>query len=694
MNTNQSELPFEDIQIYRDEYIRQMDKHADKTAFAINNADSLYAMGLTMYSREYSFASLVYSAFATSALDSNISLHPEQRKVLKLIEENRGLIFSAPTSFGKTFVVFEYICRAQPQNVVMIVPTLALIDEYKQKIIRQYKHGFSDYNIYLSIDPEKKYDFSQKNIFIVTHDRVIDESTVALFELIDFLVIDEVYKLQKDTTNERVLILNIAYYNMVKRSKKYVLLAPFISGVENLEKLDDVPAFYGTNFSPVVNDVKVYNILNEYERNIYTDKILRAIPSQDNTLIYFPTVVAIDKFIKQSKIQNNSLELDSNPILNDFISWARREVHPQWSVIEALEKGFLVHHGQLPLGIRMLELSLFNNPESHFTRLICTSTLLEGVNTSAKNIIITKPSRNYNNTFDAFDFYNLVGRTGRLYQHYLGVAHYIKTPEDPLYEKSAAVKSIEFELTDNSIDMDINFGDYSTHPEFVEVLNQLGISYEQYKETIARKHRFSTVKMLLDNYHSHKHELLDVLYRQMVDPEQSKIELVRVLCKILGMAERNFQLNTYIINCLTYKIRKTVREVVDDSMKYFPGAYIPSVINTTIRYKSSYIEFTFYNQIDLVRYFMECEHVSPELIATLHERLMKNIEVLYYLNSPSKKMLKDMGIYDGDIDSIISVIGNDFSSIADLQSLLAQNYDKLISGICIVSKYIISRLIA
>lgn len=189
-------------------------------------------------------------------------------------------------------------------------------------MIMTAKHGFSDYNIYLSIDPEKKYDFSQKNIFIVTHDRVIDESTVALFELIDFLVIDEVYKLQKDTTNERVLILNIAYYNMVKRSKKYVLLAPFISGVENLEKLDDVPAFYGTNFSPVVNDVKVYNILNEYERNIYTDKILRAIPSQDNTLIYFPTVVAIDKFIKQSKIQNNSLELDSNPILNDFISWA------------------------------------------------------------------------------------------------------------------------------------------------------------------------------------------------------------------------------------------------------------------------------------------------------------------------------------------------------------------------------------
>lgn len=693
MSINKNEFHFDDIQDYRDEYIRQMNQHDDKTTFAITNADSLYAMGLTMYSREYSFASLVYNAFATSALDNNISLHPEQRKVLGLIEENRGLIFSAPTSFGKTFIVFEYICRMQPHNVVMIVPTLALIYEYKRKIIRQYKEKFSDYNIYLSIDPEKIYDFSKKNIFIVTHDRVIDESVATLFESIDFLIIDEVYKLQKDSSNNRVLILNIAYYNMVKRSEKYVLLAPFISGVENLDKLDDIPAFYSTNFSPVVNDVKIYNIIDEKERNVYTDRILTSIPPQDNTLIYFPTVVAIDKFIEQVHIQDQSLELDDNPILKDFVSWARREVHPQWSIIKALEKGFLVHHGQLPLGIRMLELSLFNNPDSRFSRLICTSTLLEGVNTSAKNIIITKPCRSYNKTFDAFDFYNLVGRTGRLYQHYLGVAHYIKTPQDPQYEKSAAVKSIEFELTDNSIDMDINFGNYSTHPEFVAVLNKLNITYEQYKSDIARKYRFSTVEFLLNNYYKYKSSLLDVLYQQNRNPNQSKLELIRVLCRILGMKEFNFKLNTFIINKLTYKYRQSIREVVDTTLQYYKNANLSDVINTTIRYKSSYIEFTFYSQVDLLRYFMECEQVSPSLISTLHERLMKNIEILYYLKSPSKKMLKDMGIYDGDIDNIIKVIGSDFSSVAELQSLLVRSYPKL-NEISIVSKYVISGLIS
>lgn len=320
MNTQPNMPQFEDIQIYREEYIRELDQTNDKTAFAINNASSLYALGLTMYSRNYSLDSLIYNAFAMSSLDDNIALHPEQRKILGLIQENRGLIFSAPTSFGKTFLVFEYICRARPQNVVMIVPTLALIDEYKQKIIRQYREQFSDYNIYLSVDPEKVYDFSQKNIFIVTHDRVIDENTVSIFESIDFLVIDEVYKLQKDTSNERVLILNVAYYNMVKRSKKYVLLAPFISGVKHLEKLDDVPAFYATNYSPVVNDVKTCEILDEEDRIPYADRILQSIPAQDNTLIYFPTVVQIDSFIQETTTSYPALEEDNNPVLNEFIA--------------------------------------------------------------------------------------------------------------------------------------------------------------------------------------------------------------------------------------------------------------------------------------------------------------------------------------------------------------------------------------
>ena len=90
---------------------------------------------------------------------------------------------------------------------------------------------------------------------------------------------------------------------------------------------------------------------------------------------------------------------------------------------------------------------------------------------------------------------------------------------------------------------------------------------------------------------------------------------------------------------------------------------------------------------------MRCDNESSVLINTLYDRLMKNIEMLYYLNSPSKKMLKDLGIYEGDIDAIISIIGNDFTSIADLQQLLSVHAYKL-TNISVVSRYVISRLIS
>ncbi len=72
--------------------------------------------------------------------------------------------------------------------------------------------------------------------------------------------------------------------------------------------------------------------------------------------------------------------------------------------------------------------------------------------------------------------------------------------------------------------------------------------------------------------------------------------------------------------------------------------------------------------------------------------MLKNIEIRYHLTSPSKKMLKDMGIYKGDIDQIISIIGEDFTSIAELQQLLKEHLDNL-SEISIVSRYIITRLL-
>ncbi len=150
-----------------------------------------------------------------SEIDENISMHPEQLQIVSKINENAATIISAPTSFGKTFCIFEYIVKYKPKNVVLIVPTLALVDEYFKKIIKKYKNKFSHYKIHTSLNEEKIYNFNSFNIFILTHDRVVQETNYHIIEKIDFLVIDEVYKLETDMQNDRVLVLNMAYYYFI-----------------------------------------------------------------------------------------------------------------------------------------------------------------------------------------------------------------------------------------------------------------------------------------------------------------------------------------------------------------------------------------------------------------------------------------------------------------------------------------------
>jgi len=82
-----------------------------------------------------------------------------------------------------------------------------------------------------------------------------------------------------------------------------------------------------------------------------------------------------------------------------------------------LERGIGIHHGRIPRAIAQKCVKLFNDGKIKY--LICTSTLIEGVNTKAKNVII------YDNKiarakFDYFTFNNICGRSGRMFSHFIG----------------------------------------------------------------------------------------------------------------------------------------------------------------------------------------------------------------------------------------------------------------------------------
>jgi len=684
MNMNKN-----NTQAYRDSYISALNDADNKTAYEKYHADSLFDLGLTMYSREYSFKSAIYNGFACSRIDAGISLHPEQMRVLNLIKDSQGLIFSAPTSFGKTFVVFEYIAREQPKSVVLIVPTLALVDEYKQKVIKKYKESFCEYKIYTSIDLEKDYDFERKNLFILTHDRVVNEDVISIFSEIDFLVIDEVYKLKTDLDNDRVLILNLAYKFLMDKSKRYLLLAPFLKEVRNIDKIKNKPLFFSSNFSPVVNKVIERRIGDEKDRNLETVKIVNELENTKR-LVYFPTVYSLNKFISEP-LKFNTV-ISKSEILDEFIKWASNEIHEEWSILKALKRGILVHHGQLPLGIRILQLELFDDIDSGYNIMLCTSTLLEGVNTACENIVITKPARNRTD-FDAFDFFNLVGRTGRLCQYYLGTAYYIRSINDREYRKEEALKSIEFELTDNSIDMDINSGRYTEHPEFLGLLKEMGISYEDYIKHFATQFRFSTVSAMYNRFTQNKNLLYIEINKMLLSDKPTKLEVVRELYKIIETDLKEYPLKTYIINILTYKQSRSVRKVIEQTREAYINSDLDSIISNVLKLKNSYIEYDFYKKVEAILYFMELDKAKEDMTKPIVEDILRVIENRYFMHSPGKKMLKDMGIYDKDINIIYKIIGENVSSIDELQSKIRENYDKVITKISIISKFIVEKII-
>jgi hypothetical protein len=101
----------------------------------------------------------------------------------------------------------------------------------------------------------------------------------------------------------------------------------------------------------------------------------------------------------------------------EFADWLAHNVGERNFLSEAVEMGVGIHHGRVPRAIAARMIQLFNYET--LPVLLCTSTLIEGVNTRAKTVMIYDKSIN-NRDYDFFTFSNIRGRAGRLGQHHVG----------------------------------------------------------------------------------------------------------------------------------------------------------------------------------------------------------------------------------------------------------------------------------
>lgn len=108
-----------------------------------------------------------------------------------------------------------------------------------------------------------------------------------------------------------------------------------------------------------------------------------------------------------------------------FADWIDANFGPDWELSNVVRRGIAVHHGRIPRAVASHFVRMFNT--GLLPILLCTSTLIEGVNTAAKSVLIYDRDIQ-RKSFDFFTFSNIKGRAGRLGQHQVGSVYLFHSP--------------------------------------------------------------------------------------------------------------------------------------------------------------------------------------------------------------------------------------------------------------------------
>ncbi|EOI06850.1 hypothetical protein UAY_00192 [Enterococcus moraviensis ATCC BAA-383] len=349
---------------------------------------------LDIYSDDSSFFSRLSKSVRSSFLDNGVILTNEQEECLNILSKS-NLFISAPTSFGKTFIALEYIARnvKKIDDAVFVVPTIALMNELRKKCY----HYFGDTYTLITSDAELEQYYSEsKKIIIVVPERISTRSFQKYLDEknIDFLVYDEIYKLNSNKgdsihNNERLIKMNYTYKYLIEKSNKILLLGPFIKNVEFNRSKIKIEKFI-TNLNLVYNKII-------FDEN-FTDYYGR---TTDKRFIYFDSPKNIVNFLEKNIPILPYVEFDKN-----IIEWISNSIHPDWYYIEYLKKGIGIHHGKTPIFLRKYIENEYSKGNIH--TILCTSTLVEGINTPTNSLIV------YDKPRGVFELNNLIGRVGRL----------------------------------------------------------------------------------------------------------------------------------------------------------------------------------------------------------------------------------------------------------------------------------------
>jgi hypothetical protein len=369
-----------------------------------------------------------------------------QQRFWESANSNSWLSASAPTASGKTFLVLQWVIdhmRSEKTRVcVYLAPTRALVSEIESNLAGLL--GKSDDIDVTSLPLRERYDAAyaggKKLILVFTQERLhllanaFDDGMI-----VELLVVDEAHKIGD---NQRGVILQDAVERLERANPglKVVFISPSTQNPGEL--LADAPpdakvAAVDSDSPTVIQNLiiaeqaprkpKLWNLslrqgdalLPIGQLNLastpggVTKKlafIAAAVGERGGTLVYANKAgQAEDIAVLISQLIPPVNGADKE--LSELADLARKGVHPNFALASLVEKGVAFHYGNMPSLIRLEVERLFRSGKIRF--LVCTSTLIEGVNLSCRTIVVRGPRKGVGHPMEPHDFWNLAGRAGR-----------------------------------------------------------------------------------------------------------------------------------------------------------------------------------------------------------------------------------------------------------------------------------------
>ena len=374
--------------------------------------------------------------------DEPITLHREQSRLLNALLSGKNIAVSAPTSFGKSFVIDAFIAIKNPKTVVILVPTIALADETRRRLQRKFGRSYK-------IITTSNQSLDERNIFVFPQERAIGYMNA--LEHIDILIVDEFYKASASFDKERSAALVRSIIRLGSISSQRYFLAPNIAGLSE-STLTKGMEFLRLDFNTVfLERADLYRDIGKDEGK--KSKALLGVLSANSgkTLIYAGTYTNIKRV---ANLLMNSRKPLRRELLDHFQSWLAINYDANWELTKLVSKGAGIHNGQLHRSLSQIQIRLFEE-KAGLEQIISTSSIIEGVNTSAQNVILWS-NKNGQARIDDFTYKNIIGRGGRMFHHFVGKVFILEEPppEAPTQLELAIPEELLGSLDANDINLD------------------------------------------------------------------------------------------------------------------------------------------------------------------------------------------------------------------------------------------------